>query len=146
MSGPCTIWWLRFWTTQWMRRVAGHANRIEVELHADYSVTIRDNGRGIPVDPPSEVSPTNPPLRLSCAPCTPVANFLAKPIKHPEACMGLVHSSGQCALPIPWLSKSPRNRGNFTSSASPAVIPLGPIAKIGAAPNRRGTSVTFPCR
>ena len=31
--------------------VAGHANRIEVELHADYSVTIRDNGRGIPVDP-----------------------------------------------------------------------------------------------
>jgi topoisomerase IV subunit B len=31
--------------------VAGHANRIEVELHADHSVTIRDNGRGIPVDP-----------------------------------------------------------------------------------------------
>ena len=31
--------------------VAGHANRIEVELNADYSVTIRDNGRGIPVDP-----------------------------------------------------------------------------------------------
>ena len=28
--------------------VAGHANRIEVELNADYSVTIRDNGRGIP--------------------------------------------------------------------------------------------------
>ena len=31
--------------------VAGHANRIEVELHADGSVTVRDNGRGIPVDP-----------------------------------------------------------------------------------------------
>ncbi len=31
--------------------VAGYANRIEVELHADYSMTIRDNGRGIPVDP-----------------------------------------------------------------------------------------------
>jgi topoisomerase-4 subunit B len=31
--------------------VAGHASRIEVELHADHSVTIRDNGRGIPVDP-----------------------------------------------------------------------------------------------
>ena len=31
--------------------VAGHANRIEVELHEDFSVTVRDNGRGMPVDP-----------------------------------------------------------------------------------------------
>jgi len=31
--------------------VAGHASRIELELHADGSVVVRDNGRGIPVDP-----------------------------------------------------------------------------------------------
>jgi topoisomerase-4 subunit B len=31
--------------------VAGHANRIEVELDADWSVTVRDNGRGMPIDP-----------------------------------------------------------------------------------------------
>ena len=31
--------------------VAGHASRIEVELHTDGSVTVSDNGRGIPVDP-----------------------------------------------------------------------------------------------
>ncbi|MGI9393654.1 MAG: ATP-binding protein, partial [Boseongicola sp.] len=31
--------------------VAGHATRIEVELHEDGAVTVRDNGRGIPVDP-----------------------------------------------------------------------------------------------
>ena len=31
--------------------VAGHASRIELELESDNSVTIRDNGRGIPVDP-----------------------------------------------------------------------------------------------
>ena len=31
--------------------VAGHASRIEIELDADYRLTIRDNGRGIPVDP-----------------------------------------------------------------------------------------------
>ena len=30
--------------------VAGHANRIEMHLHADNSVTISDNGRGIPVN------------------------------------------------------------------------------------------------
>jgi len=31
--------------------VAGHANRIELEFHEDGAVTVRDNGRGIPVDP-----------------------------------------------------------------------------------------------
>ena len=31
--------------------VAGHASRIEVEIQFDGSVTVRDNGRGIPVDP-----------------------------------------------------------------------------------------------
>ena len=31
--------------------VAGHATRIELELAADDVVTVRDNGRGIPVDP-----------------------------------------------------------------------------------------------
>jgi topoisomerase-4 subunit B len=31
--------------------VAGHASRIDVSLHADGSLTVSDNGRGIPVDP-----------------------------------------------------------------------------------------------
>ena len=31
--------------------VAGHASRIEIELMADYSVIVKDNGRGIPTDP-----------------------------------------------------------------------------------------------
>ena len=31
--------------------VAGHASRIEVQLNADGSCSITDNGRGIPIDP-----------------------------------------------------------------------------------------------
>ena len=40
--------------------VAGHANRIEVTLHADYSVTITDNGRGSPIAPHPKVPPQSP--------------------------------------------------------------------------------------
>ena len=30
--------------------LAGHASRIEVRLHGDGSLTVRDDGRGMPVD------------------------------------------------------------------------------------------------
>ena len=46
--------------------VAGHATWIEVELHANGHVTVRDNGRGIPTDPHPK-HPTNPRLRSSFA-------------------------------------------------------------------------------
>ena len=38
-------------TTRWTRRSPAMPRRIEIELGADGWVTVRDNGRGIPVDP-----------------------------------------------------------------------------------------------
>ena len=31
--------------------IAGHADWIEIELHDNFHLTVRDNGRGIPIDP-----------------------------------------------------------------------------------------------
>jgi len=75
--------------------VAGHANRIEVELHSDYAITIRDNGRGIPIDP-----------HPNCAPCTQAASSAARPIRPLAVCTASAHpSSTPC--PTAWSCKSP---------------------------------------
>lgn len=31
--------------------VAGHASRIDIKMHLNGSISVRDNGRGIPIDP-----------------------------------------------------------------------------------------------
>ena len=50
--------------------VAGHATRIGVEMNADGSVTITDNGRGMPVDPhpkfPRQIGARGHPDRAAC--------------------------------------------------------------------------------
>ena len=35
--------------------MAGHATQVDVTLHSDGSASVRDNGRGLPVDHPSIV-------------------------------------------------------------------------------------------
>ncbi len=120
--------------------VAGHANRIEVELHADYSISIRDNGRGIPIDPHPKF-PDKSALEVILCTLHAGGKFSNKAYSTSGGLNG-VGSSVVNALSDRMVVQVARNRELFEQSFSRGV-PQGPVAKLGAAPNRRGTTVTF---
>jgi len=120
--------------------VAGHASRIEVELLADYSVMIRDNGRGIPIDPHPKF-PDKSALEVILTTLHAGGKFTEGAYQTSGGLNG-VGSSVVNALSDSMVVEVARDRALFSQSYSRGK-PLGPLQKIGAAPNRRGTSVTF---
>ena len=120
--------------------VAGFANRIELSLNADYSVTISDNGRGIPVDP---------------HPKYPDKSAL-------EVIMTILHSGGKFGGNVYKVSGGLHGVGSSVVNALSESLtievarekklyrqhyakgkPLDKLEIVGNAPNRRGTSITF---
>ncbi|WP_406645426.1 DNA topoisomerase IV subunit B [Aliisedimentitalea scapharcae] len=120
--------------------VAGHANRIEVELHADYAVTVRDNGRGIPIDPHPKF-PGKSALEVILCTLHAGGKFSGKAYQTSGGLHG-VGSSVVNALSDSLVVQVAKNKELFEQRFSRGV-PLGGVEKIGAAPNRRGTTVTF---
>ncbi|PHP28812.1 DNA topoisomerase IV subunit B [Limimaricola cinnabarinus] len=120
--------------------VAGHANRIEVELLADYSVVIRDNGRGIPIDPHPKF-PGKSALEVILCTLHAGGKFSGKAYQTSGGLHG-VGASVVNALSDSMVVQVARNRELYEQRFSRGK-PEGPVAKIGAAPNRRGTTVTF---
>ncbi|EYD71027.1 DNA topoisomerase IV subunit B [Limimaricola hongkongensis] len=120
--------------------VAGHANRIEVELLADHSVVIRDNGRGIPIDPHPKF-PGKSALEVILCTLHAGGKFSGKAYQTSGGLHG-VGASVVNALSDTMVVQVARNRELYEQRFSRGK-PEGPVAKIGAAPNRRGTTVTF---
>ena len=120
--------------------VAGHATRIEVELHDDYSVTIRDNGRGIPVDPHPKF-PDKSALEVILCTLHAGGKFSGDNYATSGGLNG-VGSSVVNALSDTMVVEVARNRTLYRQEFSRG-LPLAPLAEVGAAPNRRGTTVTF---
>jgi topoisomerase-4 subunit B len=120
--------------------VAGHANRIEVELLADGSCTIRDNGRGMPIDPHPKFPGKS---ALEVIHCTLHAGgkFSGKAYETSGGLHG-VGASVVNALSDSLVVQVARNKVLYEQRFSRG-IPLGPLQTLGAAPNRRGTSSTF---
>ena len=120
--------------------VAGHATRIEVELHEGNTVTIRDNGRGIPVDPHPKF-PDKSALEVILTTLHSGGKFGGDAYSTSGGLHG-VGSSVVNALSDLLRVEVARNRELYVQSFSRGV-PQGPIQKVGPAPNRRGTTVTF---
>ncbi|MDU8945633.1 DNA topoisomerase IV subunit B [Ovoidimarina sediminis] len=120
--------------------VAGHATRIEVEFHADHAITIRDNGRGIPVDPHPKF-PDKSALEVILCTLHAGGKFSGEAYETSGGLHG-VGVSVVNALSDTLRVEVARNRELFAQEFSRG-IPQGPVQSLGPTPNRRGTTVTF---
>jgi topoisomerase-4 subunit B len=120
--------------------VAGHASRIEVILEEGNRLTIIDNGRGMPVDEHPKF-PGKSTLEVIMTTLHSGGKFSGKAY----ATSGGLHGVGVSvvnALSSDTRVEVARNKEVYAQSFSRGV-PQDKIEKIGTAPNRRGTSVTF---
>ncbi|MCX8226434.1 MAG: DNA topoisomerase IV subunit B, partial [Sulfitobacter sp.] len=120
--------------------VAGHATWIELELHENGHVTVRDNGRGIPIDPHPK-DPSKSALEIIFCTLNAGGKFSGDSYETSGGLHG-VGSSVVNALSDHLRVEVARNRELFAMEFSRGK-PQGKLEKIGAAPNRRGTAVTF---
>ena len=120
--------------------VAGHANHIDVVMNADYSISIIDNGRGIPVDPHPKY-PNKSALEVIMTMLHSGGKFGGGAYK----VSGGLHGVGLSvvnALSEKLIVEIARDKKLYRQEYSKG-IPQTALELIGNAPNRRGTSITF---
>ncbi|MEO1048852.1 MAG: DNA topoisomerase IV subunit B [Pseudomonadota bacterium] len=120
--------------------VAGHASRIEVRLEEGNRLSISDNGRGIPVDEHPKY-PGKSTLEVILSTLHSGGKFSGKAY----ATSGGLHGVGVSvvnALSSNTRVEVARDKQLYAQEFSKGQT-LGPIQVVGAAPNRRGTTVTF---
>jgi topoisomerase IV subunit B len=120
--------------------VAGHASRIEIRVEENNTVSIADNGRGIPVDEHPKF-PGKSTLEVILSTLHSGGKFSGKAY----ATSGGLHGVGVSvvnALSSHTRVEVARDRELYAQEFSRGQA-LGPIEKLGPTPNRRGTTVTF---
>ncbi len=120
--------------------VAGHATRIELELAADHTVTVTDNGRGIPIDPHPKFKNKSA-LEIILTTLHSGGKFGDKVYQTSGGLHG-VGLSAVNALSDRLLVEVARDRQLWSQSYCRGK-PQGPLKNLGAVHNRRGTTVTF---
>ncbi len=120
--------------------VAGHATRIDIHLESADRLTIRDNGRGMPTDNHPKF-PDKSAVEVILTTLHAGGKFSGKAY----ATSGGLHGVGASvvnALSSNLIVEIARDKTIYQQQFSRGK-PITSLAKIGSAPNRRGTSVTF---
>ncbi|MCC2646763.1 MAG: parE [Rickettsiaceae bacterium] len=120
--------------------VAGHATRIEILMHADNSITIKDNGRGIPLDPHPKY-PDKSALEVILTTLHSGGKFSSQAYKTSGGLHGVgisVVNALSDFLQVEVARNKVLHRQVYSRGHS-----TGPLEKIGEVANRRGTSITF---
>ncbi|MEO0497095.1 MAG: DNA topoisomerase IV subunit B [Pseudomonadota bacterium] len=120
--------------------VAGHANWIEVHLSDDGSLTVTDNGRGIPVEPHKQIKGKST-LEVIMTTLHAGGKFDSDAYETSGGLHG-VGASVVNALSDVMTVEVARDRELWRQTYAKGV-PQSGVEKVGAAPNRRGTAVTF---
>ncbi|HEY4345840.1 MAG TPA: DNA topoisomerase IV subunit B [Parvibaculum sp.] len=120
--------------------VAGHANWIDVTLHEDGSLTVIDNGRGIPVDVHPKYKPKSA-LEVILTTLHSGGKFDSKVYETSGGLHG-VGISVVNALSDVFEIEVARDQELYTQSYSRGA-PTSKLTKQGRVQNRRGTKITF---
>jgi DNA gyrase subunit B len=120
--------------------LAGYCDRVDVVIHIDSSITIEDNGRGIPV----EKHPTDPKGRSAAEVVMTELHAGGKFDANAYKVSGGVHGVGVSCVNFlsEWLRLEIRRDGKVYEQEYRRGIPVLPLQHVGVA-KKRGTRVTF---
>jgi len=120
--------------------MAGSCNQIEITIHPDSSVTVQDNGRGIPVD-------IHPEKKKSALEVVMTVLHAGGKFGHSSyKVSGGLHGVGASAVNAlsEWCEVEVRKDGKIYRQRYERGIPLGPVEVVGKAkPGETGTRTTF---
>ncbi len=120
--------------------VAGHATRINVSMHEDGSISLSDNGRGIPIDPHPKF-----PKKSALEVILTTLHSGGKFSSDAYATSGGLHGVGVSVVNAlsEWLAvEVARDKRLYRQSFARGAA-IGSLEDMGSVANRRGTKVTF---
>ena len=120
--------------------VAGHANRIEIELHKEGAVTVTDNGRGIPVDKHPKFKDKSA-LEVIFTTLHAGGKFGGGAYQTSGGLHGVGSSVVNALSDYMWIEVA-KDKKLYRQSYARGV-PTSKLENLGAVNNRRGTTVHF---